>query len=192
MFGVLHFQRGLEVADRSRLPVQFRDGHIGFEIPRRVRQLPQNLPGRGVPAIAPLLSAFGRDHYLRLEESIKILGVEGIQIGTYVASPKPDGSVDEFGEGVISTADSIVTWKGVGAGKLGAGGAVSYRGGLSFSTSAAKFTSLNSEAGVFEFEVDAAGNTHFENLGLEVAPQSACLRARFRSRTVRIRTEPRP
>jgi hypothetical protein len=94
------------------------------------------------------------------EETIKIQGVEGMQIGTYSASPKSDGSLDGTGEGVINTADGMVTWKGLGVGKLGAGGAVSYRGALSFHTTAAKFGNLNGVAGVFEFDVDAAGNTH--------------------------------
>src|SRR5437016_2653489 len=94
------------------------------------------------------------------EETIKIQGVDGQQIGTYSASPKSDGSLDGFGEGVILTADGIVSWKGIGVGRLGAGGAVSYRGALSFNTTAAKFAGLNSVAGVFEFDVDGAGNTH--------------------------------
>ena len=54
----------------------------------------------------------------------------------------------------------IVTWKGIGIGRLLAGGAVSYRGCLSYSTASAKLARLNSIAGVFEFEVDATGNTH--------------------------------
>src|SRR5258707_922740 len=94
------------------------------------------------------------------EETIKILGVDGTQIGTYWAVPKPDGSLGGSGAGVILTPDGIVTWNGIGAGKLGAGGAVSYRGALSFITSAPKFMRLNAIAGVFEFEVDGAGNTH--------------------------------
>jgi len=94
------------------------------------------------------------------EENIKIMGSEGMQIGTYSAAPKSDGSLDGYGEGVIMTGDGMVTWKGLGVGKLGAGGAVSYRGALSFHTTAPKFATLNSVAGVFEFDVDAAGNTH--------------------------------
>jgi len=82
-------------------------------------------------------------------------------MGTYVAHPKPDGSFDALGNGAIATATGdIVTWTGIGAGKLGAGGSMSYRGAISFSTAAAKFTSLNSIAGVFEFEIAADGTTH--------------------------------
>jgi hypothetical protein len=56
-------------------------------------------------------------------------------------SNKPDGSLD----------GDIVTWKGIGAGRFLAGGAAACRGCLA---------RLNTIAGVFEFEVDAEGNTH--------------------------------
>ena len=95
------------------------------------------------------------------EEMTKLLGIEGMNIGTYVSWPKPDGSLHGEGEGVFASADrEMVTGKGIGVGRLGAGGAVSYRGTLSYSTSSQKLTKLNGIAGVFEFEVDANGNTH--------------------------------
>lgn len=95
------------------------------------------------------------------EDMTKILGVEGMNIGTYVSGNKPDGSLDGQGHGVFATMDGeFVTWKGIGVGKLSAGGAVSYRGVLSYSTSSSKLARLNSTAAVFEFEVDPAGNTH--------------------------------
>jgi hypothetical protein len=94
------------------------------------------------------------------EETTKIMGVDGMDIGTYVSYQKPDGSLHGTGEGVIATMEGeIVTWTGIGVGKLAAGGAVSYRGCLSFSTKSAKLARLNSTAAVFEFDVDASGNT---------------------------------
>jgi hypothetical protein len=94
------------------------------------------------------------------EETAKILGVDAMDIGTYVSHPKPDGSLHGLGEGVIATVEGeIVTWVGIGVGKLAANGAVSYRGALSFSTTSKKLAKLNSVAGVFEFEVDPSGNT---------------------------------
>ena len=41
-----------------------------------------------------------------------------------------------------------------------AAGAVSYRGAIYFNTATPKFARLNAVATVFEFEVDAEGNTH--------------------------------
>jgi hypothetical protein len=95
------------------------------------------------------------------EDMTKLLGIEGMNIGTYVSSSKPDGSLHGEGEGVFATANGeMVTWKGIGIGRFGAAGAVSYRGCLSYSTASQKLAKLNSVAAVFEFEVDANGNTH--------------------------------
>jgi hypothetical protein len=54
----------------------------------------------------------------------------------------------------------MVTWKGQGVGKLLPGGAVSYRGALYYSMASPKLARLNTIAGVFEYDVDANGNTH--------------------------------
>ena len=94
------------------------------------------------------------------EESGNLLGVAYSGFGTYTAEARPDGTVYGEGQGVAMTVDGeAVTWKGSGLGKLGAGGAISYRGILYFRTSAQKLARLNSAPGVFEYEVDAAGNT---------------------------------
>jgi hypothetical protein len=85
------------------------------------------------------------------EDTSKMLGVDGMDIGTYTSGNKPDGSLYGEGKGVFAT---------MGIGRLLPGGAVSYRGCLSYSTASAKLARLNSIAGVFEFEVDATGNTH--------------------------------
>lgn len=94
------------------------------------------------------------------EDSSKMLGVDGMNIGTYTSTPKPDGSLHGDGQGAFATLDGdIVTWRGIGVGRFLAGGAVSYRGTLSYSTTSSKLARLNGIAGVFEFEVDANGNT---------------------------------
>jgi hypothetical protein len=53
----------------------------------------------------------------------------------------------------------MATWKGHGVGKFVGGGAVSYRGAVYYSTASPKLARLNGVAGVFEFDVDANGNT---------------------------------
>jgi hypothetical protein len=94
------------------------------------------------------------------EDMSTMLGVAGMNIGTYASTNRPDGTLSGQGQGVFATADGeIVTWKGIGAGKLAGNGAVSYRGALTYSTTSTKLARLNSIAGVFEFEVDPAGNT---------------------------------
>ena len=90
-----------------------------------------------------------------------MLGVDVSGFGTYESVVAADGSIYGEGHGIISTADGeVVTWKGSGAGKFGPGGAVSYRGILYYRTASQKLAQLNAAPGVFEYEVDPAGNTH--------------------------------
>ncbi len=111
--------------------------------------------GRRVLAVEPQFLV-----EVSFEEMSSILGVSGMNIGTYSSSDRADGTLSGGGQGVFATMEGeTVTWKGLGTGKLGAGGSVSYRGALTYSTTSAKLARLNSIAGVFEFEVDAAGNT---------------------------------
>ena len=116
--------------------------------------------GQGKRTGRRVLSADPLKVEVSFEESLTILGVQAQDIGTYWATPRADGTLYGEGQGVIMTAEGdLITWVGSGTGKMGAGGAVSYRGALHTSTTAAKFARLNSVALVFEFEVDAAGNT---------------------------------
>lgn len=94
------------------------------------------------------------------EDKGALLGLEGGNIGTYTSSPRPDGTLSGEGQGIFAAADGeVITWKAIGTGKLEAGGAVSYRGALTFSATSQRLSRLNLIAGVFEFEVDEAGNT---------------------------------
>ena len=95
------------------------------------------------------------------ESSGKMLGSDVHEVGTYWSAPRPDGGLYGEGHGVLLTPDGgVATWKGAGVGKFMEGGAVSYRGAIYYTTATPKLAGLNGIAGVFEFEVDAAGNTH--------------------------------
>lgn len=95
------------------------------------------------------------------EDAGEMLGVQGMNIGTYVSTVRADGSLHGVGEGVFATVEGeIVTWKGIGTGKLGEDGSVSYSGALTFNASSQKLAKLNGVSGAFQFQVDAAGNTH--------------------------------
>ncbi len=103
-------------------------------------------------------------HPLTLEVSFeaagKLFGGDVMEIVTYTAHARPDGSLYGEGEGVYMTsAGEIVSWKGAGVGTMDAGGNASYRGAVYFSTAAPKFARLNTVAGVFEFQSDAQGAT---------------------------------
>jgi len=95
------------------------------------------------------------------EETQKLLGIEGLAVITYTSSIKPDGSLHGEGEGVfLSPQGDRVTWRGVGVGRLIEGGAVHYCGSLSYTTTSQKLAKLNGISGVFQWEIDAQGNTH--------------------------------
>jgi hypothetical protein len=94
------------------------------------------------------------------EDAGKLAGVDGMNIGTYTSIARADGTLLGEGMGVFATAEAgLVTWKGSGVGTVKTGGALSYRGSICFEATSSKLSRLNSVAGVFEFDVDAAGNT---------------------------------
>jgi hypothetical protein len=94
------------------------------------------------------------------EATGRLLGVDVAEIGTYASVIRSDGTLYGEGEGVLISAEGeTLTWKGGGVGALGEGGAVSYRGAIYLYSTSPKFSRLNKVATVFEFGVDAAGNT---------------------------------
>ena len=94
------------------------------------------------------------------EEIARLCDIEGVDIGTYVSTTKPDGTLVGEGQGVFaSQSGDMATWKGLGTGSFGANGSVSYRGAVCYQTTSPKLAALNSAKALFEFEVDAEGNT---------------------------------
>lgn len=90
----------------------------------------------------------------------KLLGVATRTIMSYQSQLRPDGTVYGEGEGVVMGKDGdVATWKGQGVGILGENGAISYRGAVYYYSGSSKFERLNKIACVFEYEVDAEGNT---------------------------------
>jgi hypothetical protein len=66
-----------------------------------------------------------------------------------------------YGEGqgiVMSKEGDLATWVGQGVGVIKQDGAISYRGAVYYQTQSARWSRLNSVAGIFEYEVDAQGN----------------------------------
>jgi len=94
------------------------------------------------------------------EATGKLLGVDEKEIGTYWSIVRPDGSLYGEGQGVVMGKDGdMASWVGQGVGTFKKDGAVSYRGALYYQTASPKWTRLNSVAAIFEYEVDAQGNT---------------------------------
>jgi hypothetical protein len=91
----------------------------------------------------------------------KVLGVDTLETGTYICRMKAPGVLVGEGQGLSLTADGeAVTWQGTGIGKpTGKGLAASWRGAVSYCTPSQKLAQLNAMAVVFEWDVDADGNT---------------------------------
>jgi hypothetical protein len=92
-----------------------------------------------------------------------ILGVKHTTTGTYWSVLRPDGTLYGEGQGIgMGAGGEKATWVGQGIGTMKKNGGVSYRGSLYYQTSSKKWARLNSVVGVFEYEVDAQGNTRAE------------------------------
>ena len=84
------------------------------------------------------------------------------EIGTYWSEARSPGILYGEAQGIIMTNDGteVATWKGAGIGRMSGAVKVSIRGAIYWSTtSTGKLASLNNLVGVFEFEIDEAGNT---------------------------------
>lgn len=89
-----------------------------------------------------------------------ILGTGHTTRGTYQAAIRPDGNLFGEGQGIVMSKDGdMASWVGQGVGTIKKDGSVSYRGAIYYQSSSAKWSRLNSVAAIFEYEVDAQGNT---------------------------------
>ena len=94
------------------------------------------------------------------EASGKLLGVDETETGTYWSAVRPDGTLYGEGQGIhMGKGGEVATWVGSGVGTVKKDGSVSYRGAVYYQTASAAWSRLNSIASVFEFEVDAQGNS---------------------------------
>jgi len=94
------------------------------------------------------------------EASGRLLGVEGTETGTYSSVIRPDGTLFGDGQGIImGKGGELATWVGSGVGTIRKDGGLSYRGAIYYQTSSAAWLRLNAVAAIFEYEVDAQGNS---------------------------------
>ena len=93
-----------------------------------------------------------------IQVSGQILGVANTQQWTYWSVTRPDGTLYGEGKGVSTTKNGdVATAVGQGAGTVGRGGAVKWRGAVYFYSEARKLQPLNKMAAVFEYDVDQNG-----------------------------------
>jgi hypothetical protein len=90
-----------------------------------------------------------------------VLGTNVNDTGTYWTVVRPDGTQYGEGQGVMMTNDGkVATWTGHGVGVRNKDGSATYRGALYFQTMPPKWSRLNKVAVLFEYAVDAEGNSH--------------------------------
>ncbi len=92
-----------------------------------------------------------------------LLGTNVKETGTYWTVVRPDGTLYGEGQGVMIGKDGkMATWTGHGVGVTKKDGTASYRGGIYYQTTPPRWSRLNKVAVLFEYEVDAEGNTRSE------------------------------
>lgn len=102
---------------------------------------------------------------LKMETSFQangsLLGANVKETGTYWTVVRPDGTLYGEGQGVMVGKDGkMATWTGHGVGVTKKDGTASYRGAIYYQTVPPRWSRLNKVAVLFEYEVDAEGNTH--------------------------------
>ena len=105
--------------------------------------------------------------YPKMETSFQasgsVLGTNIKDTGTYSTIFRPDGTQYGEGQGIMITKDGkTATWTGHGVGTMKKDGTATYRGALYFQTTPQRWSRLNKVAVLFEYAVDAEGNTHSE------------------------------
>jgi hypothetical protein len=94
------------------------------------------------------------------QANLMLLGVEATDTGTYWSVVRPDGTLYGEGQGIVMGKEGdLATWIGQGVGTIKKDGAISFRGAVYYQSSSARWSRLNSVAAIFEYEVDAQGNT---------------------------------
>lgn len=90
----------------------------------------------------------------------RILDVDTTDMGTYVGTIQPDGTLKGEGQGLVrGSGNEVATWTGTGVGHFTNDGGVAWRGALYFQTQAPALARLNGIAVVFEYGVDGSGKT---------------------------------
>jgi hypothetical protein len=97
------------------------------------------------------------------QQNGSVLGTNVKETCTYWTVIRPDGTLYGEGHGVMTTKDGkMATWTGQGVGTMKKDGSATYRGAIYFQTMPPKWSRLNKVAVIFEYAVDAEGNTHSE------------------------------
>jgi hypothetical protein len=96
-----------------------------------------------------------------IQQGGTLLGVEVMDLGTYISRLQPSGSLYGEGQGITMTKDGeVVAWKATGVGRpTGRGLGASWRGSIYYQTTSSKLGRLNGLCSVFEYETDENGDS---------------------------------
>ena len=90
----------------------------------------------------------------------RVLDCDVSEIGTYISTVRPDGTLFGEGQGLyMGTDGSAARWVGQGSGRFTGPGRVSWRGSIHYSDGTAALASLSGTCALFEYEVDESGKT---------------------------------
>lgn len=91
----------------------------------------------------------------------RLLGVDVNDVGTYVGTMRPDGSIYGEGQGfAMGASGEYASWKANGVGVMHEDGKITFRGALAYSTAAEAWSKLNGVSAVYEYEQTPDGKTH--------------------------------
>jgi hypothetical protein len=94
------------------------------------------------------------------QASGSILGTDVKETGTYCTVVRPDGTLYGEGQGVMVTkGGEMATWTGHGVGTTNKDGTARFSGAVYYQTYPPQWSRLSNVTVVFEYEVDADGNT---------------------------------
>lgn len=87
-----------------------------------------------------------------------LLGVAINDMGTYIGTLRPDGTLYGQGTGVIMSPDGAsASWQGTGVGVFTETGSIRWRGSIVYLSDSPAFAGLRGVAGAFEWETDQSG-----------------------------------
>ena len=90
----------------------------------------------------------------------KLMGLDSSETGTYCATLRPDGTLFGQGQGIVQgPPGEVASWTGQGVGLPQRDGSIKYRGAIYFESKSPTWSRLATVAALFEYEVDAQGQT---------------------------------
>jgi hypothetical protein len=104
----------------------------------------------------------GDGRYVKMEVTfeteVTILGVGGMNVGTYEVYERIPGQLYGEGQGVLMTADGEgAIWNGGGIGRVGPDGTMTFAAAVSFQTNSKKLARLNEVLVLVEHSTTMAG-----------------------------------